>query len=54
MCRYRCEAMERLVQLILDEEDLDSQVTSQLAFALSGALQRQFEDHVFPNQINDE
>ncbi|KAK6631392.1 hypothetical protein RUM43_000169 [Polyplax serrata] len=50
----RCEAMERLVQLILDEEDLDSQVTSQLAFALSGALQRQFEDHVFPNQINDE
>ena len=46
--------MEKLVQLILDEEDLDSQVVSQLAYALSVALQRQFEDPVFPSKVNDE
>ncbi|EEB13506.1 conserved hypothetical protein [Pediculus humanus corporis] len=50
----KCEAMEKLVQLILDEEDLDSQVVSQLAYALSVALQRQFEDPVFPSKVNDE
>lgn len=51
---YRCEAMERLVQLILEEEDIDNQVISQLAYSLSVALQKQFEDPVFPAQVNDE
>jgi len=51
----KCEAMERLVQLVVEEEEeFDSQVISQLGYCLSNALSRQFEDRVFPNQVNDE
>ncbi|KAL0270689.1 UNVERIFIED_CONTAM: hypothetical protein PYX00_008010 [Menopon gallinae] len=50
----KCEAMERLVQLILEAEEIDNQVISQLAYSLSVALQKQFEEPVFPAQVNDE
>lgn len=46
--------MERLVQLVLEEEDIDNQVISQIASSLSVSLQKQFEDRVFPTQVNDE
>lgn len=54
MNNFRCEAMERLVQLVLEEEDIDNQVITQIAYSLSVALQKQFEDNVFPAQVNDE
>lgn len=52
---FRCEAMERLIQSILEEEEnLDGQVFSQLGYSLSVALQKQFEDSVFPTPVNEE
>lgn len=50
----RCEAMERLVQLVLEDDDIDSQKIGGVAQALSRALSTQFDDRFFPAVINDE
>lgn len=50
----RCEAMERLVQLVLEDDDIDSQKIASIAQALSRALAAQFDDRLFPTIINDE
>ena len=46
--------MERLVQLVIQEEDMDSEVTSLLAQCLCVVLKEQLEGKVFPEDVNDE
>lgn len=50
----RCQAMERLVQLIIQEEDMDSEVTSLLAQCLYIVLKEQLKGKIFPDEVNDE
>lgn len=50
----RCEAMEKLVQLVLQEEDLDGDQLSILASCLCQVLQDQIEGKVFPETVSPE
>ncbi|PSN45263.1 Integrator complex subunit 3 [Blattella germanica] len=50
----KCQAMERLVQLVIQEEDMDSEVMSLLAQCLCVVLREQLEGKVFPAEVNDE
>ncbi|XP_047121442.1 integrator complex subunit 3 isoform X1 [Schistocerca piceifrons] len=50
----RCQAMERLVQLIVQEDDIDSETTAVLGQCLAVVLKEQFEGTVFPEEVNDE
>ncbi|XP_069697263.1 integrator complex subunit 3 isoform X2 [Periplaneta americana] len=50
----KCQAMERLVQMIIQEEDTDTEVISILATCLCIVLREQLEGKVFPAEINDE
>ena len=46
--------MERLVQLVIQEEDIDSEAISLLAQSLCIVLKEQLEEKVFPEDVNDE
>ncbi|XP_066993064.2 integrator complex subunit 3 isoform X2 [Anabrus simplex] len=50
----KCQAMERLVQLIIQEEDMNSEVTAVLGSCLCTVLKEQLEEKVFPEEVNDE
>ncbi|XP_071450149.1 integrator complex subunit 3 [Hetaerina americana] len=49
----KCQAMEKLVQLIIQDE-IDSDVASALGQALCSVLKEQLEGKVFPPEVNDE
>jgi len=51
---FRCQAMERLVQLVIQEEDMDTEVISLLGSCLCAVLKEQLEGKVFPEEVNDE
>jgi hypothetical protein len=46
--------MERLVQLVIQEEDMDTEVISLLGSCLCTVLKEQLEGKVFPVEVNDE
>jgi integrator complex subunit 3 len=46
--------MERLVQLVIQEEDMDPEVISLLGSCLGAVLKEQLEGKVFPEEVNDE
>nr|CAD7440037.1 unnamed protein product [Timema bartmani] len=50
----RCQAMERLVQLVLQEDDLDTDIMTTLGSCLCHVLREQFDDKVFPKEMSDE
>lgn len=50
----RCQAMERLVQLVIQEEDLDTETTTVLGQCMCIVLKEQLEGTVFPEEVNDE
>lgn len=50
----KCQAMERLVQLVIQEEDMDTEVISLLGSCLCAVLKEQLEGKVFPEEVNDE
>jgi hypothetical protein len=50
---YRCEAMERLVQLIIDDS-ADEDVLTALAACLCSVLREHFETKLFPTDPTDE
>ncbi|XP_021933684.1 integrator complex subunit 3 isoform X2 [Zootermopsis nevadensis] len=50
----KCQAMERLVQLVIQEEDMDAEVISLLGSCLCTVLKEQLEGKVFPVEVNDE
>ena len=50
----RCQAMERLVQLLIQDEDIDADVTSALGTCLCTVLAAQFTGKVFPEELNEE
>lgn len=51
---FRCQAMERLVQLVIQEDDMDTEVISLLGSCLCAVLKEQLEGKVFPEEVNDE
>lgn len=50
----RCEAMDKLVQIVLQDEDLDGDVLTNLAICLCQLLQEQIEGKVFPETVSPE
>lgn len=51
---HRCEAMDKLVQIVLQDEDLDGDVLTNLAICLCQLLQEQIEGKVFPETVSPE
>ncbi len=45
--------MEDLVSLISDNKDLDTESLTNVASCLNIALSSQFEEKVFPEEVND-
>lgn len=50
----KCEAMERLVQQVIQDEDLDSDMLATLGSCLCTVLQQQLRDRVFPDIVTEE
>jgi hypothetical protein len=46
--------MERLVQLVIQEDDMDAEAISLLGSCLCIVLKEQLEGKVFPLDVNDE
>lgn len=53
-CFIRCQAAERLVQSILEEGELGSEINSALASCLCVAFKDQLEGRIFPKDPNQE
>lgn len=50
----KCEAMERIFQHVVQEDDTDSDTLAALGSCLTNVLRDQFETRVFPENITDE
>ncbi|XP_063229755.1 integrator complex subunit 3 isoform X2 [Bacillus rossius redtenbacheri] len=50
----RCQAMERLVQQVIQEEEMDTDLISTLGSCLCSVLEEQFDMPVFPTEPSDE
>lgn len=50
----QCEIMDRLMQTIVREDEFDSDLTSTLAICLCQILISQFNNNIFPTEVDDE
>uniref|UniRef100_A0A069DZP7 SOSS complex subunit A homolog n=3 Tax=Triatominae TaxID=70999 RepID=A0A069DZP7_9HEMI len=50
----RCEAMDKVVQIVLQDEDIDNDVLANLGACLCEVLQEQLEAKVFPETVSQE
>ncbi|KAL1117815.1 hypothetical protein AAG570_004130, partial [Ranatra chinensis] len=50
----KCEAMEKLVQLVVQDDDINNDTLAQLGKCMCTILQGQFEEKVFPETVSSE
>lgn len=50
----KCEAMEKIVQLIVQDDEIYPDVLAALGSCLSCLLKNQIEEKIFPSVCNDE
>ncbi|KAK7476126.1 hypothetical protein BaRGS_00032619, partial [Batillaria attramentaria] len=49
-----CDLTDRLMQLVIQEEDFDQDIASSLAICLCQLLNSQFNNNLFPQEVDDE
>ena len=54
VCLLRCQAMERLVQSVMNEDELGSEINTALASCLCVSFRDQLEGRIFPNEPTQE
>lgn len=50
----QCEIMDRLMQTVVREDEFDSEMAVTLAICLCQILSVQFNNNIFPQDIDDE
>ncbi|XP_025077829.1 integrator complex subunit 3-like [Pomacea canaliculata] len=49
-----CDLTDRLMQLVIQEDDFDQEISSSLAVCLCHILSSQFNNNLFPQEVDDE
>lgn len=50
----KCEAMEKIVQLIVQDDDIYPEMIAALGSCVACLLKNQIEEKIFPSVLNDE